>query len=144
MVVTIDDIETVAVIGSGQMGRGIGAVAALAGYDVFLNDVDEAQLEEARENVGWSYDKAVENDAATAEAADAALNRITFTTDFEAAVGDAEFVTEAAVERQTVKQDIFAVLLFIGGVLFVLVGFVFGLISNLGHRFEVTDIEIDF
>ena len=108
MVATVDDIETVAVVGSGRMGRGIGAVAALAGYDVSLNDVDEAQLEEAREDIEWSYDKAVENDAATAEAADAAIDRIDFTTDLEAAVGDAEFVTEAAVERQSVKRDIFA------------------------------------
>jgi hypothetical protein len=46
----------------------------------------------------------------------------------------------------SIGQDIYtiAVLLFIGGVLFVLVGFVFGLISNLGRRFEVADIEIDF
>ena len=36
MAVTIDDIGTVAVISSGRMGRGIGAVAALAGYDVSL------------------------------------------------------------------------------------------------------------
>ena len=46
----------------------------------------------------------------------------------------------------SIGQDIYtiAVLLFIGGVLFVLVGFVFDLISNLGRRFEVADIEIDF
>jgi len=108
MVVTFDDIETVAVVGSGQMGRGIGAVAALAGYDVSLNDIDESQLEEARENIEWSYRKAVENDAATEAETGAALDRITFTTDMEEAVGDAEFVTEAAVEQQSVKQDIFA------------------------------------
>lgn len=46
----------------------------------------------------------------------------------------------------SIGQDIYtiAVLLFIGGVLFVLVGFVFGLISNLGRRIEVADVEIDF
>ena len=107
MVVTISDVETVAVIGSGQMGRGIGAVAALAGYDVFLNDIDESQLEEARENIEWSYRKAVENDAATEDETEAALNRTIYTTDIEKAVSDAEFVTEAAVEQQSVKQDIF-------------------------------------
>ncbi|MXR52438.1 3-hydroxyacyl-CoA dehydrogenase [Halovenus sp. WSH3] len=110
MVVDIDDIETITVIGAGQMGRGIGAVAALAGYDVYLQDIDESQLEEAEENIEWSYGKAVDNDAATEVETEAALDRITFTTDQEAAVSDSEFVTEAAVEQQEVKEDIFETL----------------------------------
>jgi len=46
----------------------------------------------------------------------------------------------------SIGQDIYtiAVLLFIGGVLFILVGFVFDLINNLGRRIEVADNEIDF
>lgn len=107
MVVGISEIETVAVIGSGQMGRGIGAVAALAGYDTVVNDIDESQLSEAREKIEWSYEKSVENDAATETAVEEALDRLSFTTDLEAAVSDAEFVTEAAVEQQSVKEDIF-------------------------------------
>lgn len=108
MVVDIDDIETVAVVGAGQMGRGIGAVAALAGYETYVNDVDPDQLAEAEEEIGWSYEKTVENGAATEEETAAALDRITFTTELEEAVEDAEFVTEAAVEQQDVKQEIFA------------------------------------
>ncbi|MFC7157094.1 3-hydroxyacyl-CoA dehydrogenase NAD-binding domain-containing protein [Halomarina halobia] len=108
MVVTIDDIETVAVVGAGQMGRGIGAVAALAGYETTITDIDESQLEEAAERVEWSYGKHVEKGGATEGETDAALGRLTFTTEFDDAVGDADFVTEAAVERQAVKEDIFA------------------------------------
>lgn len=107
MVVEISDIETVAVIGSGQMGRGIAAVAALAGYETYINDIDEAQLEEADKQIEWSYEKSVENGAATEAETDAAIKRLTFTTDTEEAVSDAEFVTEAAVEQQSVKEDIF-------------------------------------
>ncbi len=107
MVVTTDDIETVAVIGAGQMGRGIGAVAALAGYDVFVNDIDEEQLAEAREETEWSYDKSVENGVVSRDEADDALDRITFTTEMDEAVGGAEFVTEAAVEQQSIKENIF-------------------------------------
>ncbi|WP_254763693.1 3-hydroxyacyl-CoA dehydrogenase [Natrinema marinum] len=107
MVVDIDDIETVAVIGSGQMGRGIAAVAALAGYEAAINDIDESQLEEAEEQIEWSYEKSVENGATTEAAVDDALDRLSFTTDLEEAVGDADFVTEAAVEQQSVKEDIF-------------------------------------
>ena len=107
MVVTIDDIETVSVIGAGQMGRGIGAVAALTGYDVFLNDIDAEQLEEARENIEWSYSKSVEKDVITQSEAEDALDRITFTTAFDEAIEGADFVTEAAVEQQAIKEDIF-------------------------------------
>ncbi|SDK62563.1 3-hydroxyacyl-CoA dehydrogenase [Natronorubrum texcoconense] len=108
MVVNIDDIETVAVVGAGQMGRGIGAVAALAGYETTITDIDESQLEEAAERIEWSYEKRVEKDGATEAETNAALDRLTFTTEFDDAVGDADFVTEAAVEQQAVKQDIFA------------------------------------
>ena len=108
MVVDIDNIETVAVVGAGQMGRGIAAVAALAGYDTYVNDIDEEQLAEAEEEIGWSYDKTVEKGGATEDEVSEALDRLTFTTDMDEAVSDAEFVTEAAVEQQSVKQDIFA------------------------------------
>ena len=107
MVVGIDDIETITVIGSGQMGRGIGAVAALTGYDVYINDIDESQLEEAEEEIEWSYGKAAEKGAATDDEVADALDRITFTTDFDEAVEGTDFVTEAAVEQQAVKEDIF-------------------------------------
>jgi len=110
MVVDIDDIETITVIGAGQMGRGIGAVAALADYDVYLQDIDEDQLDKAEENIEWSYGKAVDNDAATEEGTSAALDRIEYTTDQADAVSDSEFVTEAAVEQQGVKEDIFEAL----------------------------------
>lgn len=108
MVVELADIETIAVIGSGEMGRGIGSVAALAGYDVFLHDIDDGQLKDAREEIQWSFEKTVENGVATEAEAETAMDRITFTTDLEEAVSDAEFVTEAAVEQQAVKQDIFS------------------------------------
>ena len=107
MVVHIDDIETVSVIGSGQMGRGIGAVAALAGYKVYINDIEKEPLDEAEDEIEWSYGKAVENDDATEDEIEAALDRLTFTTDFEKAVSDTDFVTEAAIEKQSIKEDIF-------------------------------------
>lgn len=110
MVVSIDDIERATVIGAGQMGRGIAAVTALAGYEVHLQDIDDAQLDDANENIQWSYSKAVENEQATEAETEAAFDRITFTTDQEAAVEDSDVVTEAAVEQQAVKEDIFETL----------------------------------
>jgi enoyl-CoA hydratase/3-hydroxyacyl-CoA dehydrogenase len=108
MVVDIDDIETVAVIGAGQMGRGIAAVAALAGYEVSLYDVDADQLDHAFDRIEWSYGKRVDAGDNTADETAAALERIDTATDLSTAVTDAEFVTEAAVEQQAVKNHIFA------------------------------------
>jgi enoyl-CoA hydratase/3-hydroxyacyl-CoA dehydrogenase len=109
MAVDLDSIDTVAVIGSGQMGRGIGAVAALSGYNVYINDIDESQLEDAYEEIQWSYQKRVENDEdVTDRDIEEALNRISLTMDLDEAVANAEFVTEAAVEQQRVKEKIFS------------------------------------
>lgn len=107
MVVDIDDIETTAVIGSGGMGRGIGAVAALAGYETYINDIDESQLEEAKKEIEWSYEKTVEKGGASEAEIDTALERLTFVTEQEEAVSKADFVTEAAVEQQAIKEEIF-------------------------------------
>jgi enoyl-CoA hydratase/3-hydroxyacyl-CoA dehydrogenase len=55
-----------------------------------------------------SYEKSVKNGATTEIETDAAMQRLTFTTDLKEAAGDADFVTEAAIEQQSVKEDIFA------------------------------------
>jgi enoyl-CoA hydratase/3-hydroxyacyl-CoA dehydrogenase len=102
------DIETTAVIGAGEMGRGIAAVAALAGYEAMICDVDPDQLDAAREHVEWSYGKSVERGAIGESDAEAALDRIETTTDLPEAVSEADFITEAAVEQQAVKEDIFS------------------------------------
>ena len=102
------DIETTAVIGAGEMGRGIAALAALAGYEAMICDVDPNQLDAAREHVEWSYGKSVERGAIGESDAEAALERIETMTDLPEAVSEAEFVTEAAVEQQAVKEDIFS------------------------------------
>jgi len=107
---SLADVEQIAVVGAGEMGRGIAGVAALAGYETTLNDVDPDQLAAAEEHVAWSYDKQVERGNASREAADAALERLSTTGDLEAAVADADVVTEAAVEQQAVKEDIFGTL----------------------------------
>jgi enoyl-CoA hydratase/3-hydroxyacyl-CoA dehydrogenase len=104
---TASDIETMAVVGAGQMGRGIAAVKAMSGFETSLHDVDEEALEDAIEHIEWSYGKFVDRGTMTSDEADAALDRLTPTPSQEAAVGDADFVTEAASEQLAVKRAIF-------------------------------------
>jgi len=98
--------QQVAVIGAGLMGGGIAQVAAVAGYDVVLRDVTPEALERGLGTVRASYAKFVERGRLEADAAEAALARITTTTDLDAAA-EADLVVEAVFEKLEVKADVF-------------------------------------
>ncbi|MGW7328802.1 3-hydroxyacyl-CoA dehydrogenase family protein [Streptomyces sp. NPDC054840] len=98
-----------AVIGAGLMGSGIAQVSAQAGWDVVLRDVTEAALTRGTDGIKASYDKFVSKGKLTAEDAEAALARITTTTDLDAA-SDVDIVVEAAFEKIEIKHEIFRAL----------------------------------
>jgi len=99
----------VAVIGAGLMGSGIAQVAAQAGHDVVLRDLDTAATERGLAAIRTSYDRFVAKDRLSRGDADAALARITTTTELED-VGDAEIVVEAVFEQLAAKHEVFQVL----------------------------------
>jgi 3-hydroxybutyryl-CoA dehydrogenase len=101
--------KKLAVIGAGLMGSGIAQVSAQAGYDVVLRDVTDEALARGKDAIAASYGKFTAKGKMTQADADAALARITTTTDLEAAA-DAEIVVEAVFEKIEVKQEIFAAL----------------------------------
>jgi len=99
----------VGVIGAGLMGAGIAQVAAQAGWAVTVRDVDDAALQRGREAIRRSYDRFVAKGTLAAADAEAALDRISLTTDL-AAVADADIVVEAVVESAEIKGEVFAAL----------------------------------
>ncbi|MDX6331189.1 MAG: 3-hydroxybutyryl-CoA dehydrogenase [Streptomycetaceae bacterium] len=101
--------KKLAVIGAGLMGSGIAQVSAQAGYEVVLRDVTDAALARGRGGITASYEKFVSKGKLTAAEAEAALARITTTTDLDA-VADADIVVEAVFEKIEVKQEIFRAL----------------------------------
>ncbi len=101
-----DGIKTIGVIGAGQMGSGIAHVAALAGYDVRLSDIDEKALDRAVETIDKNITRQVARGKVKEEDRAAALKRIATGTGFEW-LGDCDVVIEAATEREEVKRDIF-------------------------------------
>lgn len=107
MVRTLGDIDTIGVIGAGTMGHGIAQVAAMSGYDVVMRDIEEAFVERGIDAIGDSLDRFVEKEKLSADERAATLDRITGTTDL-AAIGECDYVVEAAVENMEVKRDIFA------------------------------------
>ncbi|MFC9258415.1 3-hydroxyacyl-CoA dehydrogenase family protein [Streptomyces hydrogenans] len=95
-----------AVIGAGLMGAGIAQVSAQAGWDVVLRDVTDAALTRGTDGIKASYDKFVAKGRLDDAEAEAALGRITATTELEA-VADADIVVEAVFEKIEVKHEIF-------------------------------------
>jgi 3-hydroxybutyryl-CoA dehydrogenase len=97
------------VVGGGLMGSGIAQVAAVAGWDVTVRDVDDAALTRSRAGIEKSLAKFVEKQTLAGDDRDAALARIGSTTDLDAA-GNADLVVEAVFERLDVKHEVFSVL----------------------------------
>jgi 3-hydroxybutyryl-CoA dehydrogenase len=98
--------KQIAVIGAGLMGSGIAQVSAQAGYEVVLRDVTEAALTRGVDGIRASYERFVAKGKLSAGEAEAALARITTTTELEA-VGQADIVVEAVFEQLEVKQEVF-------------------------------------
>ncbi|VAV90294.1 3-hydroxybutyryl-CoA dehydrogenase [hydrothermal vent metagenome] len=99
-------IQSVGIIGAGQMGAGIAQVLVLAGYDVMLNDIDAAQIDAALGKLKKSLDRQTDKGAISAADATAALARITPAAAFDA-LADCDLVIESASENQAIKKEIF-------------------------------------
>lgn len=102
--------ETVAVIGGGIMGSGIAQVLARHGYEVRVREISEELADQARERLvsgSFGLDDAVDGGHLTEEERDATLDRLTFTTDLEAATQGTAFVIEAVTEDLAVKGQVF-------------------------------------
>jgi len=102
-----EDIDTVAVLGAGNMGHGITEVAALAGYDVRMRDIEDEFVQDGYDSIEWSLDKLAEKDQISEEEADEALDRVTPLVDLAEAVGDADVVIEAVPEKMAIKKDVY-------------------------------------
>jgi 3-hydroxybutyryl-CoA dehydrogenase len=105
----VTDIERVGVVGCGQMGAGIAEVCAKSGLDVMVAETTGEALELGRTRLVTSLDKATERGKLTAGERDAALERLTFTTDL-GEFADRDLVIEAVVENEQVKGEIFRIL----------------------------------
>jgi 3-hydroxybutyryl-CoA dehydrogenase len=100
--------ERVAVLGAGTMGHGIAHVAAAAGADVALYDVDADAPPRALERIRENLDKGVSLGKVSAEARDAALARLRAVPSFLEAVTGADLVIEAAPESVALKRTLLA------------------------------------
>jgi 3-hydroxybutyryl-CoA dehydrogenase len=103
----LTDIKHIGVVGAGQMGNGIAHVAAQAGYKVHMLDTKAEALEKAIATITKNMDRQVQKGTLSEEDKNAALGRITTTSNMKDLV-DCHLVIEAATENEEIKKKIFA------------------------------------
>jgi 3-hydroxybutyryl-CoA dehydrogenase len=102
-------IKKVGVLGCGLMGSGIAQVAAQAGYDVVVREVEQKFLDKGLGGIQKSLGKSVEKGKLQQADADACLGRLKGTTSLED-LADCDIVIEAIIENAQLKKDTYATL----------------------------------
>ena len=100
------EVKKFGVIGAGQMGNGIAQVAAASGLAVLMSDIKEEFTARGLATIEKNLNRAVEKKKIQAEERDALLSRITTTTNLND-MAAADYVVEAAVEREDLKFQLF-------------------------------------
>jgi 3-hydroxybutyryl-CoA dehydrogenase len=102
--------EKIAVLGAGTMGHGIAQIAAQAGYQTVLCDVDAGALSKGFAKVRENLDAGVSKGKVSAQERDAALERLQASTDLVAAADGVACIVEAIPERMDLKESVFRML----------------------------------
>ena len=100
-------IARITVLGSGTMGSGIAQVAATYGFKTILNDISDDLLAAALQKIQARLDRAVQRGRITEEERKAALENLSTSVDFDAAVAGADYLIEAVPEKLDIKRDLF-------------------------------------
>ncbi|WP_303980226.1 3-hydroxybutyryl-CoA dehydrogenase [Dongia mobilis] len=98
-------IETIGIIGAGQMGNGIAHVCSLAKLDVIMVDNNPAQLNKALETIRANMNRQVKRGLITQADEDAAIKRIKTSQSLKD-LSPSDFVIEAATEKEEIKKEI--------------------------------------
>lgn len=104
---TAHNIQTIGVIGSGQMGGGIAQIGAVSGFNVVVYDQADAALSKCEALHDKLLARAVDKERMTQDEATAAKGRITYASDLNA-LSTSDIVIEAIIENADIKKDLFA------------------------------------
>ena len=99
-------LKSIGIVGAGQMGSGIAHVIALGGYDVILNDLEQSRLDQALALIEKNMMRQVGKGAVTESEVNAALSRITPSTELSA-LANVDLAIEAATENEAIKRQVF-------------------------------------
>lgn len=100
-------MEQITVVGAGVMGKGIAYASAISGFKVFLNDISEGALTNAKNEIEKLLFGSAERGFITKDQHDSAVQNLTYTTDLNEAGKDADLVIEAVLEKMDLKIKVF-------------------------------------
>lgn len=100
-------MSKVTVVGSGVMGRGIAYAFAIGGYEVYLNDLNDEILGNAKNEIDSLLDGSFEKGFLKEDAYQNAKSNLVYEADLNKAASGAELVVEAVLERMDLKIKIF-------------------------------------
>jgi 3-hydroxybutyryl-CoA dehydrogenase len=103
------EINTIAVIGAGTMGRGIAYAAAFGGFTTVLEDISSQMLDESMRWISNSFEEGVARDKVDAKVRDRALSLITTVNSVQDAIRDADLIIEAVPEEMEMKMELFTI-----------------------------------
>jgi 3-hydroxybutyryl-CoA dehydrogenase len=103
------EIKTIGVLGAGTMGNGIAQVAAQAGFNVVMRDIEDRFVQGGLKSIDKFLAKSVEKGKMTADQKDAVMGRIKGTTKIED-MKECDFVIEAVLEVMDLKKEVFKAL----------------------------------
>ncbi len=101
------EIRKVCVLGAGIMGAGIAQIAAEAGCEVTVRDIEDRFVEKGITTIKKNLERAVSKGKLEAGTADAIFGRVKGTTDMQAAAGDADLIIEAIIEVMSLKKEVY-------------------------------------
>lgn len=101
------EIKTIGVVGAGAMGNGIAQVAAQAGYNVIMRDIEDRFVEGGIKNIDKFLSKSVEKGKMTADQKSGIMGKIKGTTKL-GDMKDVDFIVEVIIEVMDVKKKVFA------------------------------------
>ena len=114
--VRVEDIKVFTVVGAGTMGHGIAELAAIAGFNVYLADINMDILRGALDRIRWSLGKLSER-GVLREPVDTVMSRITpvvsvnpdgsWSQDLASVLSQSQFMVEAIPEKLELKQSLF-------------------------------------
>lgn len=100
------EVNSLFVVGAGQMGSGIAQTAAVAGYNVIMQDISEEAVKKGRDKIEENLTRLVNKGKLPPEEKSAAMGRLKITTGLKDAAA-CDFVIEAASENIEIKKGIF-------------------------------------
>ncbi len=103
------EIKTIGVVGAGAMGSGIAQVAATAGYNVIMRDIEDRFVERGMNGIEKFLAKSVQKGKVTEDQKKGILDRIKGTTNLED-LKDVDYVIEAVIENLDLKKEVFKAL----------------------------------